>query len=234
VLIYFQAIVEGFRLVLSGSPEVWQVIRLSLVVSGTAVVIATAIGIPIGYFLGVSRFAGRAGLIVLVNTSMGFPPVVVGLFVYMALSRFGPLGFLNILYTPRAMVLAQVFLAAPLIAGVTTAAVASVGRDLRLQVRALGASRTQESWAVLKEARRGVLASIIAGFGAVISEVGAVSIVGGNISGSTEVMTTAIAGNVGRGEFSLAMAWAMVLIGIVLIVNVLLTTVQNVGASLEG
>jgi tungstate transport system permease protein len=226
--VYIDAIVQGIALVFSGSSYVWRVIALSLYVSGTAVAIATLIGIPIGYGLGISRFGGRAGLLVLVNTAMGFPPVVVGLF-----SRYGPLGFLDILYTPPAMIIAQVFLAAPMIAGVTTAAVASVSRDLRIQVRALGASRLQESLAVLKEARRGVMASVIAGFGAVISEVGAVSIVGGNIVGSTEVMTTAIAGNVGRGEFALAMAWAMVLIGIVIIVNVLLTTMQNLGVGYE-
>lgn len=231
--VYIDAMIEAVRLVFSGSAYVWQVIRLSLIVSGTAVAIATVIAIPLGYWLGISRFAGRASLIVLVNTAMGFPPVVVGLFVYMAISRYGPLGFLDILYTPKAMIIAQVFLAAPLITGVTTAAVGSISRDVRLQVRALGASQAQEALAVLVEARRGVMASIIAGFGGVISEVGAVSIVGGNIIGSTEVMTTAISGNVARGEFGLAMAWAMVLIGMVIVVNVLLTTLQNLGTGYE-
>jgi tungstate transport system permease protein len=233
MLVYFQAIADAFHLIFGGSSDVWPIIWLSLAVSGTAVAIATMIGIPVGYFLGMSRFAGRAALIILVNTAMGFPPVVIGLFVYMALSRTGPLGFLELLFTPQAMVIAQVILAAPLIAGVTTAAVASVSRDLRLQVRALGASRLQESFAVLKEARRGVMAAVIAGFGGIISEVGAVSIVGGNIEGSTRVMTTAIMFNVRRGEFGLAMAWAMVLIGIVLVVNVMLTTLQNAGVSFE-
>jgi tungstate transport system permease protein len=233
MFVYLQAVIDAFALIFSGSQDVYPIIWLSLRTSGTAVLIATMIGIPIGYLLGISRFAGRALLLILVNTAMGFPPVVVGLFVYMAFSRSGPLGSLELLFTPTAMVVAQVMLAAPLVTGVTTAAIASVPRDLRLQVRALGASRLQESYAVLREARRGVMASVIAGFGGIISEVGAVMIVGGNIEGSTRVMTTAIMFNVRRGEFGLAMAWAMVLIGIALVVNIALTSLQNVGAAYE-
>jgi tungstate transport system permease protein len=233
MLVYITSIAEAFRLIFGGSTEVWPVIFLSLSVSGIAVGIATILGVPAGYFLGISRFSGRAYLMVLVNTAMGFPPVVIGLFVYLALSRMGPLGFLELLYTPPAMVIAQVILATPLVAGVTTAAVASVPRDLRLQLRALGASRVQEGLAVLKEARRGVMAAVIAGFGGIISEVGAVMMVGGNIEGSTTVMTTAIMANVRRGENGQAMAWGMVLLGITLTVNVALTTLQNVGVSHE-
>lgn len=231
--IYFEALRNGLALLVSGASEVWAIIGLSLAVSGSAVLIATLIGVPVGYLLGMSRFAGRWALILLVNTSMGFPPVVIGLFVYMALSRSGPLGGLELLFTPQSMVIAQVILAAPLVAGVTTAAVASVPRDMRLQVRALGASRVQETLAVLKESRRGVMAAIIAGFGGIISEVGAVSIVGGNIEGSTRVMTTAIMFYVRRGDFGLAMAWAMILIGIALVVNSMLTVLQNAGVSHE-
>lgn len=233
MLVYVRAMIEGFRLIFGGASEVWSVITLSLAVSGAATLIATFIGIPIGYFLGISRFAGRAVLMIMVNTAMGFPPVVIGLFVYMALSRSGPLGFLELLYTPPAMMIAQVILAAPLVAGVTTAAIASVPRDLRLQLRALGASRLQETLAVLKESRRGVMAAVIAGFGGIISEVGAVMMVGGNIEGSTRVMTTAIMFNVRRGETGQAMAWAMVLIGLTLMINAVLTTLQNVGVAYE-
>jgi tungstate transport system permease protein len=222
MLTYITAIIEAFRLIFGGSSEVWPVIVLSLSVSGLSVLIATVLGVPFGYFLGISRFSGRAFLIIFVNTAMGFPPVVIGLFVYMALSRTGPLGFLELLYTPPAMVIAQVILATPLVAGVTTAAIAS-----------LGASRLQEGLAVLKEARRGVVAAVIAGFGGIISEVGAVMMVGGNIEGSTTVMTTAIMANVRRGENGQAMAWAMVLLGITLMVNVALTTMQNVGVQYE-
>lgn len=231
--IYLTAILDAFRLIFGGSSDVLPIIGLSLAVSGVAVACATLIGIPIGYGLGMTRFAGRAVLILMVNTAMGFPPVVVGLFLYMALSRTGPLGSLGWLFTPQSMVLAQIVLATPLVVGVTTASIASVPRELRLQLRALGASRLQEVMAVLKEARRGVMASVIAGFGGIISEVGAVMIVGGNIEGSTRVMTTAIMFNVRRGRFDLAMAWAMVLIGIALLVNAMLTTLQNIGVGYE-
>jgi tungstate transport system permease protein len=227
------AISSALGLLASGDQQVWPVITLSLMVSGSAVLIAALIGVPLGYWLGLSRFAGRGVLMILVNTAMGFPPVVIGLFVYMALSRSGPLGFLDLLFTPQGMVIAQVILAAPLVTGVTAAAVASVPRDLRLQLRALGASPFQEALAVVSETRRGVMASVIAGFGAIISEVGAVSIVGGGIEGYTDVMTTAIMANVRRGEFSQATAWAMILIGIALVVNVVLTTVQDTGAVYE-
>jgi tungstate transport system permease protein len=233
VHVYAQAIIDAVVLFFSGGGEIWPVIRLSLAVSGSATLIAAAIGLPIGYFLGTSRFAVRGTLILLVNTAMGFPPVVIGLFVYMALSRTGPLGDLGLLFTPPAMVIAQVILATPIVAGVATAAIASVPRDLRIQVRALGASRLQESLAVFKEGRRGVMAAVIAGFGSVISEVGAVSMVGGNIQGSTRVMTTAIVFYVGRGEFGLAMAWGMVLLGIALVATAALTMVQQRGNRYE-
>ena len=231
--IYFTAFTDAFNLLTSANPIVWQVILLSLMVSGSAIAIATLIGVPMGYLLGMSRFAGRGIIILLVNTAMGFPPVVIGLFVYMALSRSGPLGGLEWLFTPQGMVLAQVILATPLVTGVTAAAVAAVPRDLRLQLRALGASRFQEGFEVLKEARGGVLVSIIAGFGAIVSEVGAVSIVGGGIEGYTDVMTTAIMANVRRGEFPQAMSWAIVLMGIALMVNVALTSMQNTGLVYE-
>lgn len=231
--IYVNAISGAFKLITGGNISVWEVILLSLKVSGSAVLIATFIGVPLGYALGMSRFAGRAIIILLVNTAMGFPPVVIGLFVYLALSRSGPLGMLNLLFTPTGMVIAQVILAAPLVVGVTAAAVAAVPRDLRLQLRALGASRVQEGAAVLKEVRAGVMVSIIAGFGAIISEVGAVSIVGGGIEHYTDVMTTAIMANVTRGNIPQAMAWALVLMGIALSVNVALTTLQNTGATYE-
>ncbi len=231
--IYLDALTGAFNLLTGGDLDVWEVIVLSLQVSGSAVLIASVVGVPLGYLLGVSRFAGRGVLLLLVNTAMGFPPVVVGLFVYLALSRSGPLGMLNLLFTPPGMVIAQVILAGPLVVGVTAAAVAAVPRDLRLQLRALGASRVQEGAAVLKEVRAGVMASIIAGFGAIISEVGAVSIVGGGIEHYTNVMTTAIMANVTRGYFAQAMAWAVVLISIAFGVNVALTTLQNAGAGYE-
>ncbi|NTU71948.1 MAG: ABC transporter permease [Coriobacteriia bacterium] len=231
--IYITAVTDAFSLLTGANPTVWQVIALSLLVSGSAICIATLIGVPLGYLLGMSRFAGRGVLVLLINTAMGFPPVVIGLFVYMALSRSGPLGGLQWLFTPQGMIMAQVILASPLVIGVSAAAIAGVPRDLRLQLRALGASRIQEGYEVLKEARGGVIVAIIAGFGAIISEVGAVSIVGGGIEGYTDVMTTAIMANVRRGELPQAMAWAVVLMGIALVVNVALTSLQSTGNSYD-
>jgi tungstate transport system permease protein len=231
--IYSSAIQDAARLLSAGDKTVWPVIMLSLSVSGIAVLIATVIGLPIGYLLGMSRFNGRGFIMMLVNTAMGFPPVVVGLFVFMALVRSGPLGFMNLLYTPPGMIIAQVILAAPLVIGVSAAAMAAVPRDLRFQLRALGASRWQEGLAIFLEVRSGIVVSIIAGFGAIISEVGAVSIVGGGIEGHTDVMTTAIMADVRRGEYSQAMAWALILIGITLAVNAVLTVMQNRGVHLE-
>jgi tungstate transport system permease protein len=233
VQIYWLAIQGAYKLLVGADPAVVQVIALSLSVSGSAILAAALVGIPIGYALGMSRFAGKAIILVFVNTAMGAPPVVVGLFIFLALMRYGPLGSLNILFTPQAMMIAQFFLAVPLVAGVTAAAVNAVARDLRLQLRALGASRSQAAWSILLEARRGVMASVIAGFGAIISEVGAVSIVGGGVTGETEVMTTAIVANLNRGDFARAMAWAFILIGITLVVNVVLTTAQNLGSSYD-
>ena len=232
--VYINAISDAFRLLASGSSDVWQIIRLSLQVSGIATVIATVIGIPIGYVLGTSRFAGRWALILLANTAMGFPPVVIGLFVYLTVSHSGPLGSLDLLFTPPAMVIAQIILAVPLVAGVTTAAVAGVPRDVRLQLRGLGASRLQEAAAILTESRNGVMAAVIAGFGGVISEVGAVQMVGGNIEHSTRVMTTAILFNVRQGEPQTAMAWALILIGIALVINAVFTVLQNTGVGYES
>jgi tungstate transport system permease protein len=231
--IFGDAIAGASRLLFSTDPLVMGVILRSIGVSGAAILIAALVGIPLGYLLGISRFSTKGLLLILVNTAMGAPPVVVGLFIFLALMRYGPLGFLNILFTTRAMVIAQFFLALPLVAGVTAAAVNSVARDLRLQLRALGASGPQAALAIIIEARRGVMASVIAGFGAIISEVGAVSIVGGGVEGQTEVMTTAIVANINRGEFARAMAWAFILIGIALIVNVFLTTVQSFGGSYD-
>ena len=231
--IYARAIADAVHLLTAGDGTVWPVILLSLVVSGSAILIATLVGIPAGYALGISRWAGRGVFVILINTAMGFPPVVVGLFVYLALSRSGPLGGLDWLFTPQGMVLAQVILALPLVTAVSAEAVAGVPRDLRTQLRVLGASRLQEALSVLGEVRGGVIVSIVAGFAAIISEVGAVSIVGGGIEGSTDVMTTAIMAHVRRGETSQAMAWAVVLISIALMVNIALGTMQGAGKRYE-
>jgi tungstate transport system permease protein len=214
------------------SPELVEIILLSLQVSGLALLISTLIGIPIGVFLGLNRFPGRRLLIALLYTGMGFPPVVIGLFVYLMLSRTGPLGilhsaFIPALFTPGAMVTAQSIIAFPLVAGFTMAAVMGVDPHLRQQVMALGATKQQTALTVLLEARIGVVVAIIAGFGGIISEVGAVMMVGGNIAGKTRVLTTAIVLSTRQGDFNLAIALGLILLGITFLVNIAMLRLQG-------
>jgi tungstate transport system permease protein len=201
------------------SAELWPIVWLSLRVAVTAVVLSAVVGVPLGAWLGQARFRGRGALTAIIYTGMGLPPVVVGVVVYLLLSRSGPLAFLGWLFTPAAMTLAQAVIALPLIAGLTLAAVAAVPPELSLQLRALGASRWQARWAVLREARAGVLAALAAGFGRVIAEVGAALMVGGNIQGHTRTLTTAIVLETGKGEFALALALAGWLLALALAVN---------------
>ncbi len=209
-----------------------EIILLSLQVTGEALLISTLIGIPTGAILGLTRFPGRKLVIALLYTGMGFPPVVIGLFVYLLLSRSGPLGGLNLpfipsLFTPEAMVVAQSVIAFPLVAGFTMAAVMGVDRNLRRQVTALGATRVQAALAVLAEARIGVIVAVIAGFGGIISEVGAVMLVGGNIEGRTRVLTTAIVLETRQGDFALALALGWVLLGITFVINLVMLRLQG-------
>jgi len=176
-------------------------------------------GVPLGVFLGLRRFPGRGLLIALVNSGMGLPPVVVGLFVFLLLARSGPLGSLGLIYTPAAMVVAQVVLATPLVVGVTMAAIQGLDDRLRLQILSLGASRLQLYVKLVVEARVSLVAALAAGFGAVISEVGAVMIVGGNIQGQTRVMTSAIVLETRQGNFAMAIALSVILLVIALIIN---------------
>jgi tungstate transport system permease protein len=198
------------------------VILLSLYVSGVALVIASLAGIPLGAALALRRFPGRRTIELLIYTGMGLPPVVVGLVVYLFLSRSGVLGALGWLFTPTGMIVAQVIIALPLVIGLTASAVESVDPSLRLQVRALGAAPRQVMWTVLREARLGVLAAVVAAFGSVISEVGAVMLVGGNIEGETRVLTTAIVLETRKGNFELALALGGVLLALALSANFVL------------
>lgn len=227
-----RGLVEAFRLIAARDPALLEIVALSLRVSGTALLLSTIIGIPLGAVTGLSRFAGRRLVIALLYTGMGFPPVVVGLFIYLMLSRGGPLGQLNAplvpdLFTAGAMVVAQTIISFPLVAGFTMAAVMGVDPGLRQQVRALGATRWQTTLAILAEARVGVVVSIIAGFGSIISEVGAVMLVGGNIEHSTRVLTTAIVLETRRGNFDVAMAIGVVLLGIAFLTNVAMLHLQG-------
>ncbi len=209
-----------------------QIILLSLQVSGIALLLSTLIGIPVGVLMGLRRFSGHRIVTALLYTGMGFPPVVIGLFVYLLLSRSSPIGqldlaFLPNLFTPGAMILAQTIIAFPLVAGFTMAAVMGVDPQLRLQVLALGATQSQAAWAVLRQARVGVIAAVVAGFGSIISEVGAVMLVGGNIEGRTRVMTTAIVLETRKGNFELAIMLGIVLLAITFVTNLFIMRLQG-------
>ncbi len=222
---------EGFRraieLLLGADPEVWGILWLSLQVSGTATAIALALGIPAGVILALTRFPGRTLVVSAVNAGMGLPPVVVGLFVTLLLWRSGPLGALEILYTPAAIVLAQAVIAAPIVTGIALAAVQNVPEVFRLQLLGLGASRVQMVWIVLREARLPMLAAVMAGFGGIISEIGASMMVGGNIKGQTRTLTTAMVLETGKGNFETAIALSLLLLVLVFGVNWLLTSIQQ-------
>lgn len=220
---------QAVRLVATGDREVLAVTLLSLGISGAATGLALVVGMPLGTALALARFPGRGLVVSLVNTGMGLPPVVVGLFVSMLLWRSGPLGVLELLYTPGAIVLAQVAIAAPVVTGLTLAAVQQIPAGFRLQMQALGASRTQLLWLLVREARLPMLAALMAGFGAVISEVGASMMVGGNIRGQTRVLTTATVLETSRGNFDVAIALSVILLAITFVVNWALTWLQQRG-----
>jgi tungstate transport system permease protein len=227
-----QGLWDALGLLATGDPGLYEIVWLSLRVSGIALIIATLLGIPAGAVLGLARFWGRRLLVALVYTGMAFPPVVVGLFVYIMLSRKGPLGGLALewlprLFTPEAMIVAQIIIAFPLVAGFTMTSVMAVDPNLRLQVQALGASRAQIALAVLEEARTGVIAAVVAGFGGIISEVGAVMLVGGNIEGQTRVLTTAIVLETNKGNFGLAIALGFILLSFAFFTNFLVLRLQG-------
>ncbi|RME50399.1 MAG: ABC transporter permease subunit [Caldilineae bacterium] len=221
---------HAFNLILSRDPALYEVIRFSLYVSGVALAYSTAIGIPLGALLGLKTFPGRGLVMALLYTGMGFPPVVVGLFVYLLLSRSGPLGELGWLFTPKAIIAAQTIISFPLVAGFTMAAVLGVDPNLRQQLLSLGATGRQATLAILAEARVGVVVSVIAGFGSVISEVGAVMLVGGNIEGKTRTLTTAVVLETRRDNFALAMALGVVLLLISFAINLAMVRLQGKGA----
>jgi tungstate transport system permease protein len=218
---------QALALLISGDGEVWSILWLSLIVSGTATFVALLIGIPLGTVLALARFPGRSLVVSTVNTGMGLPPVVVGLFVSLLLWRSGPLGDWEILYTPAAIVIAQAVIATPLVTGITLAAVGGVPAAFRLQLLGLGASRVQMVWVVRRVARLPMLAAVMAGFGGVISEIGASMMVGGNIKGQTRTLTTAMVLETGKGNFDIAIALALLLLVLIFAVNWALTSIQQ-------
>lgn len=214
-----QGIVSAIRLLIGGDRAVWQIIALSLWVSSMALLISGVLGVPLGTWLSLRRFPGQRLVTAIIYTGMGLPPVVVGLVVYLVLSRAGPLGMLGWLFTPRAMIAAQTVISLPLVAGLTMSAVDGVGAEFRQQLRAIGATPTQIAQAVLWQARGGMLVALVAGFGSIISEVGAVMLVGGNIEGATRVLTTAIVLETRKGAFDQALALAFVLLALTFMLN---------------
>ena len=226
-----EEIIKGFiqavRLIVALDPKVLEIVSLSLRVTGTALLFSTLVGIPLGSWLGLKRFIGRRLVIALLYTGMGFPPTVVGLFVFLMLSRSGPFGQLAWLFSPKAMITAQVIISFPLVAGFTMASVMGVDPDLRRQLLSLGATDWQATLAILMEAKTGVIVSLIAGFGSIISEVGAVMLVGGNIEGATRVLTTAIVLETRKGNFALAMALGVILLALSFAANLTMLHLQG-------
>ena len=222
-----QGFLEAVRLLLSGDSEVLAVTWLSIKISGLATLLSLTVGIGAGTTLALAEFPGKRLVVALVNTGMGLPPVVVGLFVTIFLWRNGPFGHLELLYTPAAMVIAQGIIATPIVTGISLAAIQSLPANLRLQILALGASRSQIIMLLVREARLPLLAAVMAGFGGVISEVGASIMVGGNIKGQTRVLTTATVMESGKGNFDTAIALSIILLALTFLVNLMLTLVQQ-------
>jgi len=209
--------------------DIFEITLLSLQVSTIATLVSLLIGLPLGTWLALGNFRGRSFLLSIVNTGMALPPVVVGLVVAMTLWRSGPLGDLHLIYTPIAIIIAQTIISAPVVTGLTAAALAALDPRLQQQLLGLGASRLQMIWMLWREARLPLLAALMAGFGSVISEVGASMMVGGNIRGQTRVLTTAIVLETSKGEFEKALALSALLLIITYLINLALTLIQQKG-----
>lgn len=226
-----KAFAEALALIVSLDPELLRIILLSLAVSGAALAIATLVGLPLGALLGLRKVPARGWIISFMNALMGLPPVVAGLFVYLMLSRSGPLGFMGLLYSPGAMIIAQTILALPIVAALSHSAIVNVDPITRQAALTLGATPLQVTAAVIREARYGIMSGIIAALGRVMAEVGAILMVGGNIAGYTRVMTTTIALETDKGNFELALALGIILLALSLLINASLHVVQKKGAA---
>jgi tungstate transport system permease protein len=223
----WHGLIKAVELVVDFDVEVWSITWRSLQISGYATLISLLIGMPLGIALALARFPGRSATVAAINTGMGLPPVVVGLFISIFLWRSGPLGFMELIYTPTAMVAAQVIIAFPIIAGLTMASFQALDSKLALQLLGIGASKPQLLWLLCKEAKLPLLAAVMAGFGGVISEVGASMMVGGNIRGETRVLTTATVLETGKGNFEIAIALGSILLALTFAINFFLTRIQQ-------
>jgi tungstate transport system permease protein len=224
-----EGVTQAFWLLVKGDRGIFQIALLTLKVSGLATLISLAIGVPLGTAFALGRFRGHDAVASIVNTGMGLPPVVVGLWVSIMLWRYGPLGSLRLMYTPTAMVIAQTLIALPIITGLTMSGIGQLDPGIRVQILSLGATRWQLIWLLVREARLAILAAIMAGFGRVIAEVGASMMVGGNVVGQTRVLTTATSMEVGRGNFGTAIALSLILMGLTLAITSWLTHLQQKG-----
>ncbi|MGB2783235.1 MAG: ABC transporter permease [Atribacterota bacterium] len=222
-----EGIQKALQLIFSLDREIINIVLLSLRVSLTAIILASFLGIPLGFLMAVKDYWGKRFSVALVNTLLALPTVVIGLIVYSLISRRGPLGVFGLLYSPSAMIIGQFILATPIIIALTHSAVQGVDKRIRNTALTLGATETQSAWMVIKEARYAVLAAVITGFGRVIAEVGAAMMLGGNIKGSTRIMTTAIALETAKGEFGFAIALGIILLLIALVANILLHYFQS-------
>lgn len=229
----WNGLVKAFEILITLDPEVLEVCWLTLKVSGLATLISVLIGVPLGCILALSSFPGRNFLVSLANFGMGLPPVVVGLWVSIFLWRSGPFGSLELIYTPAAIIIAQAVIASPIVISFTLAAIQQISPRLRLHLLALGANKIQMFWSLIKEAKLGLLAAVMAGFGGVVSEVGASMMVGGNIKGMTRVLTTATVMEVSKGAFDVAIALSVILLLLAYSVTAVLTTAQQWGKDHE-
>lgn len=229
-----QSLHEAWRLIVGQDPSLWSVVALSLRVSGTACLLAALIGVPLGAWLAVSRFRGQRAVVVALNTLLALPPVVVGLVVYLMLSRSGPLGSWGILFTPTAMVVAQTVLVVPIVAALTRQLIADAWRGHQDQLRSMGADSLTAALLLVAHERRSLVTVLLTAFGRAISEVGAVMIVGGNILGATRVMTTAIALETSKGDLPQALGLGIVLLAVVGVINLLMALMQRGGRSARG
>lgn len=225
----FSGLIRAFEMIASGDPEIFEIAWRTLRVSLTAILFSTLIGIPLGILIGLTKFPGRRILLVFINIGMGLPPVVAGLWITIFLWRSGPLGHLSLLYTPTAIVLAQILVSLPILIGLTSSAFQEIDQKMLMQIKALGATKWQSLKILLLETRVAILAAIIAGFGRVIAEVGAAQMVGGNIKGDTRILTTSIVMEVSKGNFDIAFALSFIIMTLAFIITFCLTFLQQRG-----
>ncbi len=223
----WEGLTKAFELIAAGDEGIFDITFLTLKVSITSIIISTLIGIPLGTFLGLAHFWGRRGILIFINICMGLPPVVAGLTITMLLWRSGPFGDLSLLYTPTAIIMAQVLVSLPIIIGLTCSSFQQIDEKMLLQIRALGATKWQALIILLKEMRIAILAAIMAGFGRVIAEVGAAMMVGGNILGETRILTTSIMMEVSKGNFDVAIALSFILMALAFLITFCLTSLQQ-------